>query len=119
MGFGQRSAFCTLTLAKEARRWHGAMLGLALAAGVLGFTGLVPASAAVPASAGASLSSTQVTQSTLTTCNGSWNIVASPSPGGVSEFNAVSAISASDICCLLYTSPSPRDLSTSRMPSSA
>ena len=24
-----------------------------------------------------------------------------------------------DICCLLYTSPSPRDLSTSRMPSSA
>ena len=25
----------------------------------------------------------------------------------------------SDIACLLYTSPSPRDLSTSRMPSSA
>ena len=24
-----------------------------------------------------------------------------------------------DIACLLYTSPSPRDLSTSRMPSSA
>ena len=24
-----------------------------------------------------------------------------------------------DKCCLLYTSPSPRDLSTSRMPSSA
>ena len=24
-----------------------------------------------------------------------------------------------DACCLLYTSPSPRDLSTSRMPSSA
>ena len=24
-----------------------------------------------------------------------------------------------DHCCLLYTSPSPRDLSTSRMPSSA
>ena len=24
-----------------------------------------------------------------------------------------------DSCCLLYTSPSPRDLSTSRMPSSA
>ena len=23
------------------------------------------------------------------------------------------------VCCLLYTSPSPRDLSTSRMPSSA
>ena len=26
---------------------------------------------------------------------------------------------AKDIACLLYTSPSPRDLSTSRMPSSA
>ena len=26
---------------------------------------------------------------------------------------------ARDLCCLLYTSPSPRDLSTSRMPSSA
>ena len=26
---------------------------------------------------------------------------------------------APDPCCLLYTSPSPRDLSTSRMPSSA
>ena len=24
-----------------------------------------------------------------------------------------------ELCCLLYTSPSPRDLSTSRMPSSA
>ena len=24
-----------------------------------------------------------------------------------------------NVCCLLYTSPSPRDLSTSRMPSSA
>ena len=24
-----------------------------------------------------------------------------------------------NLCCLLYTSPSPRDLSTSRMPSSA
>ena len=27
--------------------------------------------------------------------------------------------SASNVICLLYTSPSPRDLSTSRMPSSA
>ena len=26
---------------------------------------------------------------------------------------------AQSLCCLLYTSPSPRDLSTSRMPSSA
>ena len=31
----------------------------------------------------------------------------------------VEAISAIDNACLLYTSPSPRDLSTSRMPSSA
>ena len=29
------------------------------------------------------------------------------------------AISNEDVSCLLYTSPSPRDLSTSRMPSSA
>ena len=28
-------------------------------------------------------------------------------------------ISPEGVCCLLYTSPSPRDLSTSRMPSSA
>ena len=28
-------------------------------------------------------------------------------------------IQVSDLTCLLYTSPSPRDLSTSRMPSSA
>ena len=28
-------------------------------------------------------------------------------------------IDASEVICLLYTSPSPRDLSTSRMPSSA
>ena len=31
----------------------------------------------------------------------------------------VSTIGADLTCCLLYTSPSPRDLSTSRMPSSA
>ena len=29
------------------------------------------------------------------------------------------AVVDEDNCCLLYTSPSPRDLSTSRMPSSA
>ena len=29
------------------------------------------------------------------------------------------ATQAAGWCCLLYTSPSPRDLSTSRMPSSA
>ena len=31
----------------------------------------------------------------------------------------VSVAAAASITCLLYTSPSPRDLSTSRMPSSA
>ena len=39
------------------------------------------------------------------------------------KFDSVSlesnAVSESEISCLLYTSPSPRDLSTSRMPSSA
>ena len=35
-----------------------------------------------------------------------------------SEFPGISWIGLCDIC-LLYTSPSPRDLSTSRMPSSA
>ena len=39
----------------------------------------------------------------------------------ISEENAgvLNAISSSELACLLYTSPSPRDLSTSRMPSSA
>eukprot|EP00829_Urostomides_striatus_P016203 TRINITY_DN5273_c0_g1_i2.p4 TRINITY_DN5273_c0_g1~~TRINITY_DN5273_c0_g1_i2.p4 ORF type:complete len:101 (+),score=42.76 TRINITY_DN5273_c0_g1_i2:35-304(+) len=32
---------------------------------------------------------------------------------------AVVALKEESYCCLLYTSPSPRDLSTSRMPSSA
>ena len=31
----------------------------------------------------------------------------------------IANIAAEDYICLLYTSPSPRDLSTSRMPSSA
>ena len=38
--------------------------------------------------------------------------------GGVTEPNAMN-IATVDSNCLLYTSPSPRDLSTSRMPSSA
>ena len=33
--------------------------------------------------------------------------------------NPDSGVTAADLACLLYTSPSPRDLSTSRMPSSA
>ena len=32
---------------------------------------------------------------------------------------ATDSVDALILCCLLYTSPSPRDLSTSRMPSSA
>ena len=37
--------------------------------------------------------------------------------GGSGGHNGIKSIDAH--CCLLYTSPSPRDLSTSRMPSSA
>ena len=33
--------------------------------------------------------------------------------------NKITALIGPSGCCLLYTSPSPRDLSTSRMPSSA
>ena len=33
--------------------------------------------------------------------------------------NVVGEVFANSVSCLLYTSPSPRDLSTSRMPSSA
>ena len=42
--------------------------------------------------------------------------------GGAAEFREGIASGGEAIkfrCCLLYTSPSPRDLSTSRMPSSA
>ena len=35
------------------------------------------------------------------------------------EFKVMDRVSGGDERCLLYTSPSPRDLSTSRMPSSA
>ena len=35
------------------------------------------------------------------------------------SFNAITVDSDTSTSCLLYTSPSPRDLSTSRMPSSA
>ena len=51
-------------------------------------------------------------------------IAESPEPTAVSErrrelASELKAISEQLIRCLLYTSPSPRDLSTSRMPSSA
>ena len=38
---------------------------------------------------------------------------------GLTLGNSLRRILLSSISCLLYTSPSPRDLSTSRMPSSA
>ena len=38
--------------------------------------------------------------------------------GGIPS-NKVTALAGESSTCLLYTSPSPRDLSTSRMPSSA
>ena len=37
----------------------------------------------------------------------------------VDDSNEIDAVTAPSSLCLLYTSPSPRDLSTSRMPSSA
>ena len=39
--------------------------------------------------------------------------------GGFSSGSEIQSSLAGDYSCLLYTSPSPRDLSTSRMPSSA
>ena len=42
-----------------------------------------------------------------------------PTPDGVSDVDAAAAASTSETPCLLYTSPSPRDGATSRMPSSA
>ena len=48
-----------------------------------------------------------------------------PLPYGVSynsyliDDEMVALVDTVDICCLLYTSPSPRDRSVSRMPSSA
>ena len=40
-----------------------------------------------------------------------------PGQGNIAVINALDKIESNS--CLLYTSPSPRDLSTSRMPSSA
>ena len=38
---------------------------------------------------------------------------------GIAVAGALAGVKSQIIDCLLYTSPSPRDLSTSRMPSSA
>ena len=46
-------------------------------------------------------------------------IAASARSAGKPYAEAVAGRWALDVPCLLYTSPSPRDLSTSRMPSSA
>ena len=43
----------------------------------------------------------------------------SNSISSVAAFVPILLVASSASCCLLYTSPSPRDLSTSRMPSSA
>ena len=45
--------------------------------------------------------------------------ISSLDPAQASTLGATQLISALGDPCLLYTSPSPRDLSTSRMPSSA
>ena len=49
-------------------------------------------------------------------CLGTWAL-GGKQFGAVTQEDAVAAVHA--MICLLYTSPSPRDLSTSRMPSSA
>ena len=46
-------------------------------------------------------------------------LIVDPSPGNPRAFFAATEEVAKGWNCLLYTSPSPRDLSTSRMPSSA
>ena len=64
----------------------------------------------------AELSAVQVGQSTKS------GVIANfgpPFSDGSLENNAVYYVSSQFSYCLLYTSPSPRDLSTSRMPSSA
>ena len=45
-------------------------------------------------------------------------VVAASEPSEVAQPSAPEAVEET-VACLLYTSPSPRDLSTSRMPSSA
>ena len=52
-------------------------------------------------------------QQVLTATGKSWEVPARAVPAEIAEEYALLGI------CLLYTSPSPRDLSTSRMPSSA
>ena len=60
----------------------------------------------------------------------SYNVIVNPLPqpsfistavcnGMMTDLVSTSSIASGSITCLLYTSPSPRDLSTSRMPSSA
>ena len=60
-------------------------------------------------------------KNTLTTVAGQtpYRALYGRDPPGLAEFEPVSETQLDDASCLLYTSPSPRDLSTSRMPSSA
>ena len=54
--------------------------------------------------------------------NKSYMVVADVARGDSTDYSACHVFDveqASQVACLLYTSPSPRDLSTSRMPSSA
>src|SRR4029077_507461 len=95
---------------------RAALLVIVMAVGAIGFVGSVPAfagdrlapqandgnptfehHASMAAYVGASLSSNQLTSSSLSACNSSWNIVPSPSLGATSAFGAVAALSATDI----------------------
>ena len=58
------------------------------------------------------------TWSMVTPCNMHINQLAESAASGADSAGSKSVI-FNTITCLLYTSPSPRDLSTSRMPSSA
>ena len=51
--------------------------------------------------------------------NEDWAVNGGWAPGAKEEIEQAVRSTVRDIGCLLYTSPSPRDLSTSRMPSSA
>ena len=51
--------------------------------------------------------------------NGSDLFITAEFPPAIKVDGKVTKVSPQPLTCLLYTSPSPRDLSTSRMPSSA
>ena len=62
----------------------------------------------------------QITASSFLLIDAETNkIIAQQNPEASTGLASITKIMTSYIVCLLYTSPSPRDLSTSRMPSSA